>query len=68
MDSAGSDDCLRDCFEKTGGGTQLRLKTINEEKVARDDLMKRAGLLRRDSVHGSFQGTIRVGGKSVHYC
>ena len=25
-----------------------------------NDLAKRAGLLRRDSVHGSFQGTLRV--------
>ena len=47
-------------IEKTGGGTQLRLKAIVVRKSGADDLMKRAGLLRRDSVHGSFQGTIRV--------
>ena len=29
-------------------------------KASEDDLIKRASLLRRDSVHGSFQGTIRV--------
>ena len=44
-------------IEKTGGGTQLRLKAIVVRKSGADDLMKRAGLLRRDSVHGSFQGT-----------
>ena len=27
---------------------------------AEDDLIKRASLLRRDSVHGSFRGTIRI--------
>ncbi len=46
---------------KTGGGDQLRLRAI----VVRggrsdDDLKKRASLLRRDSVHGPFKGTIRV--------
>ncbi len=29
-------------------------------KGAENDLVKRASLLRRDSVHGSFEGTIRV--------
>ena len=47
--------------EKAGGGDLLRLRAI----VVRDggsanDLEKRASLLRRDSVHGSFRGTIRV--------
>ena len=47
-------------IEKTGGGTQLRLRAIVVRRSGANDLMKRAGLLRRDSVHGSFQGTIRV--------
>ncbi|MEC9134131.1 MAG: glyceraldehyde-3-phosphate dehydrogenase [Pseudomonadota bacterium] len=47
-------------IEKTGGGTQLRLRAIVVRRNGANDLMKRAGLLRRDSVHGSFQGTIRV--------
>ncbi len=48
-------------IEKTGGGTQLRVRAIVVRKGAGDDdLAKRASLLRRDSVHGSFQGTIRV--------
>lgn len=47
-------------IEKTGGGTQLRLRAIVVRRSGANDLVKRAGLLRRDSVHGSFQGTIRV--------
>ena len=46
-------------IEKTGGGHSLRLRAI----VVRGqggDLEKRASLLRRDSVHGSFLGTITV--------
>ena len=39
---------------------QLRLRAIVVRKGSDDDLTKRASLLRRDSVHGSFQGTIRV--------
>jgi glyceraldehyde 3-phosphate dehydrogenase len=38
----------------------LRLRAIVVRKASEDDLSKRASLLRRDSVHGSFQGTIRV--------
>ncbi len=47
-------------IEKTGSGDQLRLRAIVVRKGGEDDLMKRASLLRRDSVHGGFQGTIRV--------
>ena len=46
--------------EKTGGGTQLRIRGIVVRKSGDDDLQKRASLLRRDSVHGTFQGTLRV--------
>ena len=47
--------------EKTGSGEQLLLRAIVIRKgSAEDDLQKRASLLRRDSVHGSFNGTIRV--------
>ena len=46
---------------KTGGGDALRLRAIVVRKgKAKDDLAKRASLLRRDSVHGHFTGTIRV--------
>lgn len=47
--------------EKAGSGNGLRLRAI----VVRggggaQDLVKRASLLRRDSIHGQFQGTITV--------
>ncbi len=47
-------------IEKTGGGQQLRLRAIVVRGSGKDDLVKRASLLRRDSVHGSFKGTIRI--------
>lgn len=47
-------------IEKAGGGHGLRLRAIVVRKGADNDLVKRASLLRRDSVHGSFEGTIRV--------
>ncbi|ABC29472.1 glyceraldehyde-3-phosphate dehydrogenase, type I [Hahella chejuensis KCTC 2396] len=48
-------------IEKAGGGANLRLRAIVVRKGnAENDLEKRASLLRRDSVHGSFQGTITV--------
>ena len=47
-------------IEKTGGGHQLRLKAIVVRKGSPNDLVKRAALLRRDSVHGAFPGTLRV--------
>jgi len=48
-------------IDKAGGGDVLRLRAIVIRKSKLDnDLEKRAALLRRDSVHGSFKGTIRV--------
>jgi glyceraldehyde 3-phosphate dehydrogenase len=47
-------------IEKTGGGGQLRLRAIVVRKGSDDDIVRRASLLRRDSIHGSFKGTIRV--------
>ncbi|MBV1915573.1 MAG: glyceraldehyde-3-phosphate dehydrogenase [Pseudomonadales bacterium] len=48
-------------IEKTGGGDLLRLKAIVVRKGgAANDIKKRASLLRRDSVHGPFQGTISL--------
>lgn len=48
-------------IEKAGGGDLLRLRAIVVRKgKSLNDLEKRASLLRRDSVHGSFKGTIRV--------
>lgn len=48
-------------IEKAGGGANLRLRAIVVRKgKASNDLEKRASLLRRDSVHGPFEGTISV--------
>ena len=48
--------------EKTGGGHNLVQKAVvlRPPKNVGDDLNKRASLLRRDSIHGPFRGTIRV--------
>lgn len=47
--------------EKAGGGNNLRLRAIVvRDGGAENDLEKRASLLRRDSVHGPFDGTISV--------
>ena len=47
-------------IEKTGGGDTLRLRAIVVRKGCPNDLIKRASLLETDSVHGRFDGTIRV--------
>lgn len=50
-------------IEKSGSGNGLRLRAIvvrgGGERAA-EDIVKRASLLRRDSIHGQFQGTITV--------
>ncbi|MEU2060718.1 glyceraldehyde-3-phosphate dehydrogenase [Streptomyces sp. NPDC013455] len=50
-------------IEKAGSGNGLRLRAIvvrGGGGRAAEDLVKRASLLRRDSIHGQFQGTITV--------
>ncbi|MEU1215592.1 glyceraldehyde-3-phosphate dehydrogenase [Streptomyces sp. NPDC005791] len=47
-------------IEKTGSGNGLRLRAVVVRQGAGQDLVKRASLLRRDSIHGQFQGTITV--------
>ncbi|WP_164204646.1 glyceraldehyde-3-phosphate dehydrogenase [[Micrococcus luteus] ATCC 49442] len=47
-------------IEKAGGGHGLRLRAIVVRRGSDKDIVKRASLLRRDSVHGPFEGTIRV--------
>ncbi|HET8848933.1 MAG TPA: glyceraldehyde 3-phosphate dehydrogenase NAD-binding domain-containing protein, partial [Marinobacter sp.] len=48
-------------IEKAGGGNNLRLRAIVVRPGgAENDLEKRASLLRRDSVHGPFDGSITV--------
>ncbi len=46
--------------EKVANGDKLRLRAIVIRPGGEGDLKKRASLLRRDSVHGPFQGTIEV--------
>lgn len=46
--------------EKAGSGNGLRLRAVVVRKGGADDLAKRASLLRRDSVHGQFNGTIKI--------
>ncbi|MGW6374506.1 glyceraldehyde-3-phosphate dehydrogenase [Rhodococcus sp. NPDC055112] len=47
-------------IEKAGSGNGLNLRAVVVRKGGEDDLVKRASLLRRDSVHGQFNGTIKV--------
>ncbi len=53
----------RRLIETTGRGEQLRLKAIvvrPKMSDRREELSKRASLLRKDSVHGKFRGTVSV--------
>lgn len=47
-------------IDHSGSGNTLNLRAIVVRKGAENDLQKRANLLRRDSVHGPFNGTIKV--------
>lgn len=47
-------------IEKAGNQGGLRLRAIVVRKASETDLQKRASLLRRDSIHGPFEGTISV--------
>jgi glyceraldehyde 3-phosphate dehydrogenase len=46
--------------DRTGGGRGTRLRAIVVRRGGDDDLQKRASLLRQDSVHGPFNGVVRV--------
>lgn len=46
-------------IEKSGPGVKLMLRAIVVRSGTKEDLAKRASLLRRDSVHGPFSGTIQ---------
>lgn len=50
----------RELIKQFGKGDQLRLKAIVLRKLNEDQLRKRADLLRMDSVHGRFPGTVEV--------
>src|SRR5690606_41577062 len=45
-------------ISQTGKGDQLRLRAVVLRRCKPSDLMKRADLLRYDSVHGPFAGMI----------
>jgi len=48
----------RELIKQAGKGQQLRLRAIVTRGSSDDDIIKRASLLRNDSVHGSFKGTV----------
>lgn len=50
----------REIIAKSGSKEAIRLRAIVVRENGDNDLMKRASLLRRDSVHGSFDGTITI--------
>ena len=51
----------RELMAKTGKGMQLRLRAIvTRRKLTPETLEKRAALLRTDSVHGQFMGTVET--------
>ena len=51
----------RELMAKTGKGNQLRLRAIvTRGPITEDILEKRASLLRTDSIHGKFMGTVNV--------
>ena len=47
-------------IERSGGGDKWRLRAVVVRRQFPGDLQKRASLLRRDSIHGPFKGTIRT--------
>jgi glyceraldehyde 3-phosphate dehydrogenase len=48
----------RELIRQTGKGEQLRLRAIVTRTNSDEDILKRASLMRKDSVHGKFRGTI----------
>jgi glyceraldehyde 3-phosphate dehydrogenase len=48
----------RELIKQAGKGQQLRLRAIIVRNNSKDQIKKRASLLRMDSVHGPFPGTI----------
>lgn len=48
----------RELIKQAGKGQQLRLKAIVTRNNSDDQIIKRAALLRNDSIHGDFKGTV----------
>jgi glyceraldehyde 3-phosphate dehydrogenase len=47
-------------LENTGSGSVMRLRAVVVRKGKEGDLLKRVNLLRNDSIHGAFEGTVRI--------
>lgn len=65
----------RELIRQAGKGQQLRLRAIVTRSVSEASLIKRAALMRNDSVHGAFNGsviediennTLIINGQTVH--
>ena len=55
----------RELMTKTGKGSQLRLRAIvTRDQVDANTLEKRASLLKNDSIHGDFSGTVSIDEKN----
>lgn len=50
----------RELIKQAGRGQQLRLRAIVTRSASDQEIVKRAALLRSDSVHGTFKGTVNV--------
>lgn len=50
----------REVIKQAGKGQQLRLRAIVTRGDSEAEMVKRAALLRNDSVHGMFKGTVNV--------
>jgi len=50
----------RELIKQAGKGQQLRLKAVVVRKLTDAQIIKRADLLRTDSVHGAFKGVISI--------
>lgn len=50
----------RELIKQAGKGQQLRLRAIVTRSKSAEDIIKRAALLRNDSVHGAFKGSVDV--------
>ena len=48
----------RELIKQAGKGQQLRLRAIVTRTLNGEEIVKRAALLRNDSVHGAFKGTV----------
>jgi glyceraldehyde 3-phosphate dehydrogenase len=48
----------RELVKQAGKGQQLRLRAIVTRTLSDEELVKRAALLRNDSVHGAFKGSV----------